>query len=120
MHQFYEHGNARSAMRAKESDCERWLGGQTELIGQSWEAFLMTLIAVLLSVAAVYLLLPAVKRLSGKNLQLLQSIFLAALGRHHDICSPPRGSYPSLSCHAFKPAETLKGTFRNSARAWTA
>jgi len=54
---------------------------------------------------------------SGKNLQLLQGHFSGALGRITIFVALLAGSYPSLFLSAFKPAETLKGTFRNSARA---
>lgn len=116
---FMNLATARSAMRAKEIGLRKVAGAvRPQLIGQFLgEAFLMTSLAVVLSVAAVYLLLPVVNDFSGKNLQLFfGSFFWLALGGVTLFVVLLAGSYPSLFLSAFKPVDTLKGNFRSSAK----
>ncbi len=116
---FMNMATARSAMRAKEIGLRKVAGAvRPQLIGQFLgEAFFVTLVAVLLSIVLLYLSLPFINEFSGKNLQVLnQSYFWAMLGVITLFVALLAGSYPSLFLSAFRPVETLKGSFRNSAK----
>lgn len=116
---FMNLSTARAAMRAREIGLRKVAGAiRRQLVFQFLgEALIVTLLAVLLSVVASFLLIPLVNEISGKEMSLLSikyffpgviaiTIFVALLA----------GSYPSIFLSAFRPAETLKGSFKNSAR----
>lgn len=116
---FMNLATARSAMRAKEIGMRKVAGAvRRQLVGQFLgEAFLMTVLAVVISMGAVYLLLPVVNEYSGKDLHLFFGPFVwAALGGITIFVALLAGAYPSIFLSAFKPVETLKSNFRSSAR----
>jgi putative ABC transport system permease protein len=110
---------AKAAMRAKEIGLRKVAGAfRTQLVGQFLgESFLMTLLAVLLSVTLVFITLPVINNFLGRELTLIANpsfwlgIILVTL-----MASILAGSYPSLFLSAFKPVEVLKGNFRTSSR----
>ncbi len=116
---FMNMATARSAMRAKEIGLRKVAGAvRPQLIGQFLgEAFLMTLIAVVLSVILLQVALPVLNNFSGKELKVIdESYFWLMLAGITLFVALLAGSYPSLFLSAFRPVETLKGTFRNSAK----
>jgi putative ABC transport system permease protein len=116
---FMNLATARSAMRAKEIGLRKVAGAlRPQLVGQFLgEAFMMTLLAVTVAVIALLLLLPGVNEFSGKNLTLFSgSFFWLALAGITLFVALLAGTYPAIFLSAFRPVETLKGNFRNSAK----
>jgi len=116
---FMNMATARSAMRAKEIGLRKVAGAlRPQLIGQFLgEAFFMTLVAVLLSIILLFLALPVINDFSGKDLRVINTYyFWLMLGGVTLFVALLAGSYPSLFLSAFRPADTLKGSFRNSAK----
>jgi putative ABC transport system permease protein len=116
---FMNLSTARSMKRAKEIGIRKVVGAvKSQLIRQFLgEAFLMTVIAAILSVGAVHLLLPMVNEYSGKHLNIFYSQeFWIMTATVVILVTLMAGGYPSFFLSAFKPAETLKGTFRTSER----
>jgi putative ABC transport system permease protein len=114
---FMNLSTARSALRAKEIGLRKVAGAHRfQLIAQFLgESFLMTVIAVALSVAGVYFLLPLVNDFAGKSMTLFtNAYFWAGLGGITLFVGLLAGSYPSLFLSALQPAETLHGTFKGS------
>ncbi|HWA34168.1 MAG TPA: ABC transporter permease, partial [Cyclobacteriaceae bacterium] len=116
---FMNMATARSAMRAKEIGLRKVAGAiRRQLVAQFLgEAFFMTLIAVALSIVLLYLVLPVINDFSGKDLRVITgSNFWLMLAGVTLFVALLAGSYPSLFLSAFRPVETLKGSFRNSAK----
>ncbi len=112
---------ARSAKRAREVGIRKVAGGyKSQLIRQFMgESLLLTLIALVMSVLAVYLLMPDFNNLTGKSLEfnfftdplLMIVVIGAAL-----IIGLISGSYPSFYLSSFPPVSVLKGTTSRSAK----
>ncbi len=116
---FMNLATARAAMRAREIGLRKVAGAiRRQLVFQFLgEALLVTLVAVALSVVVSLLLLPVVNEVSGKNLSLMSSkFFLPGLAAITFFVAILAGSYPSLFLSAFRPSETLKGSFKSSAK----
>jgi putative ABC transport system permease protein len=114
---FVNLATARSMKRAKEIGVRKVSGAlKNQLVGQFLgEAFLITLLATTISVVAVYFILPTVNIYSGKNLVILNNpVYWAMVLVILTMVTIMSGSYPSFILSAFKPSETLKGTFRTS------
>jgi len=114
---FMNLSTARSAGRAKEVGLRKTLGSQRgQMIAQFLsESFIYSLVAVVLAVAASYLLLPYFNLLTGKQLTLevLRSpIFLGASASLLVIVGLLAGSYPAFYMTSFKAVEVLKGKMR--------
>lgn len=112
---FMNLSTARSEKRAKEVGVRKTLGsGKRQLILQFFsESMILTLIAFLLSVVAVYLLLPSFNTLVDKHLSpdfSQPKLWLAALGIIL-FTGIVAGSYPALYLSSFNPVKVLKGTF---------
>ncbi len=118
---FMNLATARSAKRAKEIGIRKVSGAhRVQLISQFMsESILMTVVATLLSIVFTLVCLPYFNNITGKALTievirdpfiwvtiLFMVIFVGFLA----------GSYPSLFLSAFKPTETLKGTFASSSK----
>ncbi|MBL7698587.1 MAG: ABC transporter permease [Chitinophagaceae bacterium] len=111
---FMNLSTARSEKRAKEVGIRKTLGSnKSQLIMQFFsESVLLALIAFVLSLAAVYFLLPSFNELVEKQLKLnildpsfwiLALIIILFTGM-------VAGSYPALYLSSFNPVKVLKGT----------
>lgn len=114
---FMNLATARSARRAKEIGLRKVVGAaRAQLIGQFLgESVLISFIAFLLSIALVWLLLPAFNNVAGKQLaiNLLSGKILMILAGMAIATGLISGSYPALFLSAFKPAKVLKGNMKS-------
>lgn len=111
---FMNLSTARSERRAKEVGIRKTLGSnKRQLVMQFFsESIILALIAFMLSIGAVYLLLPAFNTLVGKQLHLniLHPFFwLLGIGIIA-FTGVVAGSYPALYLSSFNPVKVLKGT----------
>ncbi|MGH2648412.1 MAG: FtsX-like permease family protein, partial [Ginsengibacter sp.] len=106
---------AKASVRAKEVGIRKTIGASFFQVFTQFitESFLLTLLAVLLSVIAVDLLLPYLNNLLGKNIPfyIFDSGFILSLVAGIVLISLLAGFYPSLILSRFRPIETLKGAF---------
>ncbi|MBL7855981.1 MAG: ABC transporter permease [Cyclobacteriaceae bacterium] len=105
---------ARSANRAKEVGIRKVMGSQRQQLVFQFvtESVVMTLIAVTISLALVFVLLPSFNLLANKALQfssLLQTQVLLGLGLIVLITGLAGGSYPAFYLSGFNPVNVLKG-----------
>lgn len=104
---------ARSERRAKEVGLRKVVGAdRKQLIGQFLgESLLVTLVALIIAIGAVYLLLPAFNHLSGKEIHfnLLEGKWMAAVAGIAIVTGIISGSYPALFLSGFQPVKVLKG-----------
>jgi putative ABC transport system permease protein len=112
---FMNLSTARSEKRAKEVGVRKTLGsGKKQLILQFlFESMILAFSAFILSIGAVYLLLPSFNTLVDKHLTLpiIQPLFWL-VGLAIIICTGVvAGSYPALYLSSFNPIKVLKGTF---------
>jgi ABC-type antimicrobial peptide transport system permease subunit len=112
---FMNLSTARSEKRAKEVGVRKTLGSnKKQLILQFFfESMIITFIAFIFSVIAVYLLLPSFNSLVSKHLilDLTQSyIWIGGLAIIL-FTGVVAGSYPALYLSSFNPIKVLKGTF---------
>ena len=112
---FMNLSTARSEKRAKEVGIRKTLGSdKRQLITQFFaESMLLSLAAFTLSIAAVYLLMPAFNSMVHKHLQLQLADPLFWMGAVIIILftGVMAGSYPALYLSSFSPVKVLKGTF---------
>jgi predicted permease len=105
---------ARSERRAKEVGLRKVVGaGRRQLIGQFLgESLLITILALIIAVAAVYLLLPAFNHLSGKQIHfnILEGKWMIAVAAMALTTGLLSGSYPALFLSGFQPVKVLKGS----------
>jgi len=118
---FMNLATARSIKRAKEVGVRKVVGSSRyQLIYQFMgEAILLTFLAVLFSLLAIALVMPAFNLLTGKHVQLpVQEpffyLFLLGLIIITGIVS---GSYPALFLSSLRPIRILKGSFQFNS--WT-
>jgi putative ABC transport system permease protein len=112
---------ARSLERAREIGVRKVIGARKSQLFWQFigESFLICLAAVLLSLCAASLLLPAFNQLAQKQLEIrslfspafLSFAFLLAVG-----ISLAAGSYPALILTGFQPVQVLKGAFGQAGR----
>ena len=106
---------AKASVRAKEVGIRKTIGASfLQLFTQFLaESFLLTALAVLISIVAVYSLLPYLNNLLDKKIPfyIFDSTFLISLIAGTILVSLLAGFYPSLILSRFRPVETLKGTF---------
>jgi hypothetical protein len=109
---------ARSARRTKEIGIRKVSGAMRGALIQQFlsEAFLITLLSVMLSVLLVFLLLPFFNQLTGKQISFPYSslrfwLFIAGLTIFTGLIS---GSYPALFLSSFNPIQVLKGPLKFS------
>ncbi|HET9746477.1 MAG TPA: ABC transporter permease [Chitinophagaceae bacterium] len=112
---FMNLSTARSEKRAREVGVRKTLGsGKRQLILQFFsESIILAAIAFIISMIAVFLLLPAFNRLVDKNLSMdLSQPLLWAAGLGLILFTGIiAGSYPALYLSSFNPVKVLKGTF---------
>ena len=112
---FMNLATARSEKRAKEVGVRKTLGsGKKQLILQFiLESIILSFIAFLFSLAAVYVLLPAFNTLVDKHLVLDLSRPLYWVGALMIVLGTGviAGSYPALYLSSFNPVRVLKGVF---------
>ena len=106
---------AKASVRAKEVGIRKTIGASfLQLFTQFLtESFLLTTTAVFISVIAVYLLMPYLNNLLGKNIPfyIFDSNFILSIVIGIIFISLLAGFYPSLVLSRFRPVETLKGAF---------
>lgn len=112
---FMNLSTARSEKRAKEVGIRKTLGSpRKQLIFQFFiESVILAFISFVISVFAVYLLLPAFNSLVNKQLFLPFSqagFWIGAVGMIV-FTGVVAGSYPALYLSSFNPVKVLKGTF---------
>ncbi|MEB2775071.1 ABC transporter permease [Algoriphagus sp. D3-2-R+10] len=112
---FMNLSTARSERRAKEVGIRKTLGsGKKELVIQFFfESMVLTLLAFLISVVAVYALMPSFNQLVDKTLtlDLTSSVFWIVAFTIVLFTGVIAGSYPALYLSSFSPVKVLKGTF---------
>jgi putative ABC transport system permease protein len=108
---------ARSAKRAREVGIRKVIGAKrTTLITQFMtEAFVLTLLSIVLSLIIVWLLLPYYNQLTSKELSIdfLDNSFLATIATIAVLTTLFSGAYPALFLSSFKPVTTLKAASGN-------
>ena len=118
---FMNLATASSQKRAKEVGVRKVLGAERrKLIFQFMgEALVMSLAATIVSIAIMYLSLPAFNQLMQKQLELAitRPVHITALFGITFICALIAGSYPSLYLSSFNPISVLKGMKLKSASA---
>ncbi|GAB5522549.1 MAG: ABC transporter permease [Roseivirga sp.] len=118
---FMNLATARSVNRAKEVGVRKVVGAyRKHLIGQFLsESVFMAFVALVLSIGLVLLTLPTLNSFTGKLMVFnplensLLGIALIIITVFVGILS---GSYPAFVLSAFKPTQTLKGSFKTSAK----
>jgi len=105
---------ARSSSRAKEVGLRKVMGSaRTQLIAQFLtESVVVTIIALLLSLAVIYLALPGFNTLANKQLPfsyVLQTPVLLSLLGLIGVTGILGGSYPAFYLSGFSPLSVLKG-----------
>jgi putative ABC transport system permease protein len=112
---FMNLSTARSEKRAKEVGVRKTLGSdKKQLILQFFfESMILTFIAFVISVIAVYLLTPSFNTLVNKHLflDLTQPLFWLGAFGIIILTGVVAGSYPALYLSSFNPVMVLKGTF---------
>lgn len=111
---FMNLATARSANRAREVGIRKVMGSQRGSLIQQFitESFLTCLIAMVLSIAVVFLTLPLFNELTGKAFDvsiLLSAPVVLLLGGLTLGVGLLAGSYPAFYLSAFQPASVLKG-----------
>lgn len=109
---------SKSASRAKEVGIRKTIGAiRQHLMYQFWgEAFMMTVLSIVVGVAFSELLLPLFNELSGTALVFNLSVeTLGILAGLAILISLVAGIYPALILSGFKPVEVLKGRLNLSA-----
>ena len=109
---------ARSVNRAREVGMRKMVGAhRLQIIRQFFgESLLMSILALLLSIAMVRVSLPVLSQLTGKALTLSLSNpwFLLGCVGVVLVVGLLAGSYPAMILSRFRPAEVLKGRFKSS------
>ena len=118
---FMNLATARSVKRAKEVGLRKVVGANRALLIFQFigEALLLTLFAVILSLIAAFLLLPAFNSLTGKSLFIPvdQPLFWLAVIAMLVVTGFVAGSYPALFLSSLKPVKVLKGSLKFSSGA---
>lgn len=111
---------AKASVRAKEVGIRKTIGASFPQLFTQFlaESFLMTLVSVAMSIVAVYILLPFLNTLLGKQIpfSIFDSHLIAPLGAGTILVALLAGFYPSLVLSRFRPAQTLKGAFSGNGR----
>jgi putative ABC transport system permease protein len=121
---FMNLSTARSDRRAKEVGIRKTLGSNRRQLRLQFllESVLLTIVAFILSLLAVYLLLPAFNALVDKHLvwQAGDPVFWIALAAMVVFTGAVAGSYPAFYLSSFQAIKVLKGGVRAGWKAVTA
>ncbi|BAV06236.1 putative ABC transport system permease protein [Filimonas lacunae] len=109
---------ARSMERAKEVGIRKVSGALRQQIFWQfiYESFILCLLALLVSIALVYLVLPSFNNLTGNRLAIKEILTPSILGYILfvvTILGLLAGGYPALVLSGFQPVAILKGVFKN-------
>lgn len=112
---------AQSSTRAKEVAVRKSVGAQNDrLMGQFlMESYFYVLLALLFSLAILFVMLPPFNYFSGKSLtisNLFSGPFLAGILTFIVITGLVAGSYPAFYLTQFNPIEVMKGNLRQKKR----
>ncbi len=114
---FVNLATARSAMRAREVGVRKVMGAnRTQLLRQFLgEAIVVSGLAMIVAISLVYLALPGVNVLAGKQLDfsLSNGWVLGALAAGTIVIALAAGSYPAVYLSGFLPTEVLKGILKS-------
>ncbi|MEO8414349.1 MAG: ABC transporter permease [Ginsengibacter sp.] len=106
---------AKASVRAKEVGIRKTVGASFAQIFAQFlaESFLLTSLAVVISIVAVYTLLPYLNNLLGKHIpfNIFDGSFLPYIIAGTILVSLLAGFYPSWVLSRFRPIQTLKGDF---------
>jgi putative ABC transport system permease protein len=115
---FMNLSTAQSLKRAKEIGVRKVIGAnRSSLIGQFMgEAFLFTVLAVLLSLLLIVILLPTFNQFTGKSISMpynnpIFGLFLVGITAFTGLFA---GSYPALFLSGFRPIAVLKNNLKIS------
>ncbi|HTE30188.1 MAG TPA: ABC transporter permease, partial [Chryseolinea sp.] len=114
---FINLSTAKAIVKGKETGIKKAIGAQRKtLIAQFLtESTVITIVAIVFSIALVAILLPEFNTITGKEIELRldlrTSISLLAITVFTSMLA---GAYPSLYLSGFSPARTLKGEFTAS------
>ena len=114
---------ARSVKRAREIGIRKVVGAVRSALRYQFigEAILLSLFAIILSLAMVALILPAFNTITSKQIPLPveQSLFWITIFALALITGILSGSYPAIFLSALNPVRVLKGTLKfSSGAAW--
>ena len=112
---------ARSATRSREVGMRKVMGAEKkQLITQFLsESVIMAFIALIISLAIVYLLLPDFNTLSGKDLKIgtvFNPLFITIIAAVTFVIGLFSGSYPAFYLSSFLPLNVLKGNTSTSSK----
>jgi putative ABC transport system permease protein len=106
---------AKASARSKEVGIRKTIGANFRQLFIQFltESFLLVLVAVIISAAAVYVLLPYLNNLLGKRIPfyVFDTSFFMGIIIGVILVSLLAGFYPSLVLSRFRPVQTLKGAF---------
>ncbi len=110
---------AKSIERAREVGVRKVMGGIRQQLVQQFlfESLLLNFIAVVVAIAAVVLLTPWFNELTGRELDYLlfrEKMFWIWLGVLIVVGALLSGIYPAFVLSSYKPAEVMKGRFKNT------
>jgi putative ABC transport system permease protein len=115
---FMNLSTARASRRVKEIGVRKVLGAHKSTLGSQFlvESFMLTVVAVLLSLGLVLLITPFFNNLTGKQLALDFADIKLWIGTSVLILVTGllSGSYPALLLPSFKVTSSLKGTIKQS------
>lgn len=118
---FMNLSTARSERRAKEVGIRKTLGSDKKQLRIQFffESVILVLIAFMLSIAAVYLLMPSFNQLVDKHLilDISKPFFWITSSIIIVLTGVVAGSYPALYLSSFNPVKVLKGTFLTGKKA---
>jgi len=115
---FMNLSTAKASRRIKEVGIKKVVGAgrRTLILQYIGESLLMAFLSLIIAILFVFLLLPAFKEITGKDLdfQFNTNFILSIIGITIST-GFIAGSYPALYLSGFKPALVLKGKFHTSA-----
>jgi putative ABC transport system permease protein len=114
---FMNLSTAQALRKVKETGIKRVIGAQKSTLVYQYleEAFVITLLSVLVAILIVTLLLPQFNEITGKNLELAFNMkMLIGLSILILVTTLLSGCYPAFYLSNFNPARVLKGQFNSS------
>lgn len=115
---FMNLSTAKASRRIKEVGIKKVVGAgrRTLILQYMGESLVMAFLSLIIGILFVFLLLPAFKEITGKDLHLhFNTSIIISIISITAITGFIAGSYPALYLSGFKPALVLKGKFTTSA-----